>query len=162
MTRALFNPARWVVSDPGSHLGFGAGGLALSGGNGFDGQTTLTAIDAIEMGGSLVVEAGAAWCWERASDGVLCGVYSGAVNRTNCFAGWNVRQSGGSTVLTPMVNGAETGTTYTMLDGHRYTLRMRLHCAEMQRVKQTYYARVEGAVESVRRGARERADGDVF
>ena len=50
---------------------------------------------------------------------MLCGLYSGVVSRANCFAGYNVRQSGGSTVLTPMVNGAEVGTTYTVLDGHQ-------------------------------------------
>ncbi len=30
----------------------------MTGGNGLDGQTTLTAIDAMEMGGTLVIEAG--------------------------------------------------------------------------------------------------------
>ena len=41
----------WQVTDPGSHLGLSAAGLTMTGGNGFDGQTTLTAIDAVELGG---------------------------------------------------------------------------------------------------------------
>ena len=59
-----------------------------------------------------------------------------------------LRQSGGSTVVVPFVNGAEVGTAFTALAGHAYTFRIRLHCAETQRVRQTYYAMVDGAVEA--------------
>jgi hypothetical protein len=145
--QASFNTQLWTVTDSGSHLGLGGAGLTISGGNGYDGQTVLAAIDAIEMGGSLVVEAGNVLL-SAPSDGVLCGLYSGPVQRSNCFAGYNVRQSGGATVVTPYVNGAEIGTTYTVLPGHIYTLRVRLHSVEMQRVLQTYYARIDGVVES--------------
>jgi hypothetical protein len=119
----------------------------LTGGNGYDGQTTLTAIDAIEMGGSLVIEAGSV-ALNAGSQGILCGLYNGPVMTANCFAGYNVQQSGGNTVVTPVVNGVEVGTTFTVQTGHLYTLRVRLHCVEMQRVLQTYYAMVEGAVQS--------------
>ena len=143
----IFNPAVWTVTDPGAHLGFGAAGLLLNGGNGFDSQTTLTAIDAIEMGGTLVIEAGSVQL-SGASDGMLCGLYQGAVARANCFAGYNIRQSNGSTVVTPFLNGVEVGTSLAIQTGHRYTLRIRLHCAELQRVLQTYYSMVDGAIES--------------
>jgi len=143
--RGAFDHRIWKVNDSGAHLGFSAGGLTMTGGNGFDGQTTLTAIDAVELGGTLVIEAGSLQLG-AGSAGVVCGLYSGATERENCFAGYNVRQSGGSTVVAPMVNGVEVGTLYTLLDGHRYTLRIRLHCVEMQRVLQTYYAMVDGAV----------------
>ncbi len=142
-----FNHAIWAVNDSGSHLGFSSNGLTMTGGNGFDGQTTLTAIDAVELGGSLVIEAGALQLGAR-SAGVVCGLYSGATEMENCFAGYNVRQRGGTTVVAPLVNGAEVGTAYTLLSGHSYTLRIRLHCVEMQRVMQTYYAMVDGAVRS--------------
>ena len=144
---ATFNTRIWNVSDPGSHLGLGAGGLQMSGGTGLDGQTTLTAIDAVEMGGTLVIEAGGL-VLDAASAGIVCGLYSGATQSSNCFAGYNVRQSGGSTVIVPLVNGAEVGTVYALLSGHVYTLRIRLHCVEMQRVLQAYYAMVDGVVES--------------
>jgi hypothetical protein len=39
------------------------------------------------------------------------------------------------------------GTAFTMLSGHSYTLRIRLHCVETQRVLQAYYAMVDGAVQ---------------
>jgi hypothetical protein len=142
-----FDHTIWEVSDPGSHLGFSAAGLTMTGGNGFDGQTTLTAINAVELGGTLVIEAGNLQLG-AGSAGVVCGLYSGATEMANCFAGYNVSQSGGATVVTPMVNGAVVGTVYTLLSGHSYTLRIRLHCVEMQRVLQTYYAMVNGAVQS--------------
>jgi len=137
----------WQVTDPGSHLGLSAAGLTMTGGNGFDGQTTLTASDALELGGSLVIEAGSLQL-TGASAGVVCGLYSGVTQSANCFVGYNVRQSSGATVVVPFVNGVEMGTVFTMLSGHTYTLRIRLHCVEMQRVLQAYYAMVNGAVES--------------
>ncbi|MEO6803555.1 MAG: hypothetical protein ABI197_09975, partial [Granulicella sp.] len=142
----IVNPQTWSVIDPGAHLRTGAG-LVMSGGNGFDGQTTLTAIDAVEMGGSLVLEAGNLQL-NAGSDGVICGLYKGPTTRANCFAGYNVRQSGGATLVTPFLSGTEVGTSYTIQSGHRYTLRIRLHCAETQRVLQNFYAMVDGAVQS--------------
>ena len=145
--RGVFNTQLWNVTDSGSHLSFGALGLAMTGGSGFDGQTTLTAIDAIEMGGTLVAEAGSV-VLATASDGVLCGLYAGSISRASCFAGYNVRQSGGSTLVVPFVNGAEVGMAFTAVAGHAYTLRVRLHCVETERVRQVYYAMVDGMVES--------------
>jgi hypothetical protein len=143
----VLNTQIWEITDPGSHLKLSGAGLTLTGGNGFDGQTTLTAIDALEVGGTLVIEAGNLQLG-GASTGVVCGLYSGATQSANCFAGYNVRQSGGATVAVPFVNGAEVGTVFTMLQGHAYTLRIRLHCVEAQRVLQTYYAMVDGTVQS--------------
>jgi hypothetical protein len=137
----------WQVADPGSHLGLGSAGLTMTGGNGLDGQTTLTAIDPVEMGGTLVIEAGSLQLG-GASDGVVCGLYSGTIQSANCFAGYHVRQSGGNTLAVPFVNGAEVGTPFTLVQGHTYTLRIRLHCVEAQRVLQAYYAMVDGVIEA--------------
>ena len=60
--------------------------------------------------------------------------------QANCFAGFNVRQSGGTTLVTPLVNGIETGTSYTMVAGRLYTLRIHLHSPEMLRIRQSFYA----------------------
>jgi len=46
-----------------------------------------------------------------------------------------------------MVNGMVTGTPFTIVPGHLYTLRLHLHCPETERVKQTYYAMVDGVVD---------------
>jgi hypothetical protein len=137
----------WQIADPGSHLGLSSGGLTMTGGNGFDGQTTLTAIDPVELGGTLVIEAGSLQLG-GASAGVVCGLYSGTTESANCFVGYNVRQSGGNTVAVPFVNGAEVGTVFTLVQGHIYTLRIRLNCVEAQRVLQAYYAMVDGVVQA--------------
>jgi hypothetical protein len=83
-----------------------------------------------------------------ASDGVVCGLYSGTTQNANCFAGYHIRQSGGNTLAVPFVNGAEAGTAFTLMQGHTYTLRIRLHCVEAQRVLQAYYAMVDGVVQA--------------
>jgi hypothetical protein len=157
----VFNPRVWEVADPGSHLGFGAAGLAMTGGNGLDGETTLTAIDAVEMGGTLVLEAGSLQLGVG-SAGILCGLYSGKTQSSNCFAGYNVRQSGGATVIAPFVNGAEVGTVFTMLSGRTYTLRIRLHSVEAQRILQAYYAMVDGVVQGFGGGTVEAPMSLVF
>ncbi len=117
----------------------------LNGGNGLDGQTTLTAYDPLELGGTVVLEL-ASVALNAGSAGVLGGLYQGTTLQANCFAGFSITQSGGNTVLQPMVNGLVTGTPFTVTPGHLYTLRLHLHCAEMTRVKQLFYATVNGVV----------------
>ena len=136
---SAINLQTWQVSDPGSHLSLGAGGLAISGGTGSDGQTTLCAIDPIELGGSLVIEAGSV-SMAAGSDGILCGLYSGIVNLGDCFAGFRVRSSDGALLLVAVVNGAEVGTIYSMAAEHGYLLRIRLHFPELVRSLATYYS----------------------
>ena len=147
---AAFDPAQWLVNDPGSHLTLTSSGLTMNGGNGADGQTTVEALDAVEMSGSVVVQLGGVRL-SAACDGMLAGMYQGLMVLANCFAGFRVRQSvsgtGGVTVIVPVVNGVEVGTVFTPIAGHAYTLRLRLHCVEMQRVMQRYYCMVDGVVQ---------------
>jgi hypothetical protein len=149
-SEGAFNPAQWLVADPGSCLSLTSAGLTMNGGNGSDGQTTLTAIDAIEMGGSVVVQLSGVLLF-AACNGMLAGMYQGIPVRAECFAGFRVRQSvsgtGGVTVIVPVVNGVEAGTVFTPIAGHSYTLRLRLHCVEMQRVLQRYYCMVDGVIQ---------------
>jgi len=97
VTSAL-DTQRWLITDPGAHITRGAGGLMLSGGTGLDGQTALASRDQIELGGALILEADNVQ-FGAPSDGVLTGLYSGAIQRPDCVAGWNVSQAGGHTVL---------------------------------------------------------------
>ena len=138
---------RWAGGDPGSHLSAGAGGLILGGGNGLDGQTTLVAVSSPEMGGVLLLQATQV-ALGQGSDGVLLGLYSGAVSRATCVAGFDVRQANGATTLGCLVNGADTGSVATLASGHMYTLRMYLHATETQRVRQSYMVMVNGALQS--------------
>jgi hypothetical protein len=141
------NTKIWNISNAGLYLGLNAAGLTMNGGNGFDGQTTMTLIDVLELGGSLLIEAGKVQLG-GASAGTICGLYTGSTQDANCFVGYKVRQSNGSTVVVPFINGVEVGTVLAMQEGHTYTLRIRLHCVETQRVLQTYYAMVDGAVKA--------------
>lgn len=144
---ANFDANTWSFSDPGAAMSVQGRGLTLNGGNGQDGGTTLAAISPLEMAGTVVLEMGGVQL-SAASNGVLGGLYSGSVTRQNCIAGFDVKQGNSATIVTPMVDGAEIGTALTVLNGHTYTLRMRLHCREAQRVNQIYYTMVEGAVQS--------------
>jgi hypothetical protein len=137
--QSTLNLQTWQLTDPGSHLSLSSGGLTMTGGNGFDGQTTLTAYNPIELGGTTVIELDTV-ALTGASTGGLGGLYMGATLQANCFAGFNVTQSGGNTIVTPLVNGVATGTPFTLVSGHIYTLRLHLHCPELLRVKQAYYA----------------------
>ena len=143
--------SQWTLSDRGNHFALTSAGLTMNGGNGSDGQDTLSALNAIEMGGFVLAELGGV-VLGASSDGMLSGFYSGASVIANCFAGFRVRQSvsttGGVTVIVPILNGAETGAIFTPVDGHKYTLRLRLFSVEMQRLDQRYYCMVDGAVQS--------------
>jgi len=144
---ADLNPQRWTVNDSGSHIALGSGGLALSGGNGSDGQTTLSAATQIELGGTLLVETSSVQL-AAPSAGILAGLYGSLIQQANCIAGWSVTQSGGNTVLQPLIAGIPTGASYILQPDHLYTLRIRLHSAESQRVRQTYYARIDGVIQA--------------
>lgn len=152
---AAIDASQWSVSDPGSHISLTSAGLTMSGGTGVDGQTTVTALDAIEMGGSIVAQLGSVEL-AAASVGMLAGFYEGTSVLANCFAGFRVRQTTSSdsgvptgvTGIVPVVDGTEVGTVYAPAAGHFYTLRVRLHCVEMQRVMQRYYSMADGVIES--------------
>ena len=89
---AAFDVTQWTVNDPGSHLSLTSAGLTLNGGNGFDGQTLVEALDAVEMGGSVVAQLGGVKL-SAASDGMLAGMYQGTPVLANCFVGFRVSRA---------------------------------------------------------------------
>jgi hypothetical protein len=129
----------WRISDPGAHFSLSAAGLAISGGNGLAGQTNLLARNALEIGGALLVEATGVTL-STASDGLLLALCSGAVSESNCFAGFRVKQSAGSVSIVPVAAGAENGATFAVKAGSIYALRIRIYCAEQQRVQESFYS----------------------
>ncbi|HEX4154368.1 MAG TPA: hypothetical protein VHY48_02025 [Acidobacteriaceae bacterium] len=156
--------SQWAFSDPGSHISLGAAGLVVNGGIDQDGQTTVYALDAIELGGSVLVELGGV-VLGASSDGMLGAMYQGMLLLADCFAGFRVRQStsgsGGVTIIVPVLNGVEVGTSFTPEAGHAYTLRLRLHSVEMQRIAQRYYCMADGVVLGFGSGAGIAAPLDV-
>ncbi len=137
-TGPSLNPRLWTVSDPGSRFSLTASGLTVTGGNGQDGQTTVTGLDSIEMGGVLLLEVTGVQV-VGACDGFVGCLYNGAVRLADLFAGFHVKQTAGGTAVTAVVKGAELGGTAPLTVGHLYSLRLRLHCRDVQRVLQSYH-----------------------
>ena len=109
-----FNTQLWNLTDPGSHLSLGGAGL-ISGGNGLTVRPRSSPSTRSRWrlpgrrGGQPPTHLAVGRCPLRP--------LLRHNQRANCFAGYNVRQSSGSTVVTPYVNRAEVGTTYTLLSG---------------------------------------------
>lgn len=138
-TTPTLNTSIWSVNDPGGYLSVSGNGLAMTGGAGTDGTTTLATIDPVELGGEVVLECGFVQL-ENGSDGVICGLYSGSVGIANCLAGFRVRTSGTNTIVVPLVEGNEVGTAFTLQPGHSYIFRIRVHSQELQRLLNSYFS----------------------
>lgn len=130
-----------VWNDPGGYgyLALGPGGLVMNGGNGLDGQTLLTWLDPVEMGGTLLLEA-AGVTLSPGSTGILSGFFAGTETQNGCVAGFQVtaQQGTGKVSLQPLVQGVPTGSTFAVNPANQYTLRLRVHCAENQRILSVY------------------------
>jgi hypothetical protein len=144
--RELFNEAQinqsvWGVTGGEGYLTLGASGLTMEGGNGIDGDTLLAWIDQVELGGTLLMEA-VGVTLSPGSSGVLAGFFVGAYKQAGCIAGLQVTaQSGtGAVTLQPLVQGSPAGTTYAINPAYQYTLRVRLHCAEIERDQAIYHS----------------------
>jgi hypothetical protein len=132
----LFNEAQidqslWSCSGGNGYLSLGSGGLAMDGGNGIDGETVLTWIDQVEMGGTLLLEA-VGVTLSAGSVGGLAGFFTGMETQSNCIAGFQAtaQQGSGAVTLQPVVQGNASGTAYAINSAYQYTLRVRVHCPE--------------------------------
>jgi len=134
------NETLWCANSP-DYFGLGANGVALNGGNGYDGQTTLAWLDPIEMGGTLLLEL-VGVTLAPGSQGILGGFFNGGGMAANCTAGMKATaQPGtGSVTLQPMVMGTAAGTTFAVNSANQYTLRIRIHCPESNRAGALYYS----------------------
>ncbi len=141
-----FNQSVWRVSDPGSRLTLTGSGVAVSGGNGVDGATTLAAAHPLEIGGEVVLEAGGVQL-NAGSEGYLCAAYAGVTAEANCFVGFRVRPNNGATAIVAVVDGVEQGSPFATVVGHTYRLRIRVHAPELYRTAQTYYVDAGAGIE---------------
>jgi hypothetical protein len=124
----------WNISGGAGYLTLGAGGLAMAGGNGIDGQAMLGWIDPIELGGTLLLEASGVKL-SSGSSGILAGMFSGFDTLPGCVAGFQVtaQPETGAVSLQPIVQGAAAGTSYGINPANQYTLSIRVHCPECER-----------------------------
>jgi len=135
----LFNEAQidqrvWSEAQGANYLSLGGGGLVMNGGNGIDGETLLTWIDPVEMGGTLLLEA-VGVALSPGSTGALAGFFTGTETQASCLAGFQVaaQQGTGAVTLQPLIQGTPVGTIYSINPAYQYTLRVRVHCLENER-----------------------------
>jgi hypothetical protein len=138
-SESTVNTQVWGNTGGSGYLKIGSGGLVMNGGNGTDGQTVLEWLDAIEMGGTLLLEASGIKL-ALGSTGSLAGFYNGAQTVSGCIAGFAVSAAQGTGVVSvqPVLLGNLGGSSYALDTTSLYTLRIRLHAAECQRVEQVY------------------------
>ena len=129
----------WSNPGEGGYFKLGAGGLVMNGGSGFDGQTVLSWLDQVEMGGTLLLEA-VGVSLSPGSTGILAGFFVGLDMQGSCIAGFQAtaQQGTGAVTLQPMIAGTAAGTSYAVNPANQYTLRVRVHCVENQRALSIY------------------------
>ena len=102
------DPTTWVVNDPSSAVSVIAQTLQIAGGTGVDGQTTVSFIEQIELGGALELQHGDV-SFTAASQGVLGGLYAGAISAAGCLAGFQITPSGAGSTIQALISGSATG-----------------------------------------------------
>lgn len=142
--RADLDPRTWSVSDPSSAVSVSQQTLRVSGGNGRDGGTTVAFVELIELGGALELQHGDI-SFAGPSQGVVGGLYAGAIYAAECVAGFQVTPSEDGSNLRALINGAATGPVVATTAGHRYVLTTYLYSAEVYRAQQTYHSSLHGA-----------------
>jgi hypothetical protein len=142
--RELFNEPQidqrvWGNTGGQGYLSLGAGGLAMDGGKGLDGQTVLSWLDPVEMGGTLLLEA-VGVTLSPGSAGILAGFFTGGEEVAGCTAGFQVtaQRGTGAVTLQPSIQGIPAGITYAVNPANQYTLRARIHCPECDRALAIY------------------------
>lgn len=136
---AAIDSARWSALGGAGYLALGAGGLTMNGGNGRDGQTVLTWLDPVEMGGTLLMEA-VGVTLASGSSGIVAGFFIAPETADSCTAGFQATAdpTTGAVTLQPLIQGTAAGTTFTMNSANQYTLRVRVHCPECERSQSLY------------------------
>lgn len=136
---AALDATRWLVNDPSAALAVSGGKLVVAGGTGLEGDTRLSFVDKVEMGGTIFLQHGDV-AFDGASQGVLGGLYRGVVGASFCFAGFDLAPSGGQSRIQARVNGNLTGPAITTQAGHHYVLTTRLYSSEVYRKQQIFHS----------------------
>ncbi len=138
------DPTTWVVNDPSSAISVVAQTLQVSGGSGVDGQTTVSFLEQIELGGALELEHGDV-VFTAASQGILGGLYAGAISLANCLAGFQITPSGTNSNIQAVIQGVATGPVITTTPGNLYSLNTYLYSMEVYRAEETFHSSVHPA-----------------
>jgi hypothetical protein len=138
------DPTTWAVSDPTLAVSVVAQTLQIAGGTGMDGHTTVDFVEQIELGGALELQHGDV-SFTGPSQGVLGGLYAGAVSVAGCLAGFQISPSGSGSSIQALVSGVPTGTVIATTAGHRYVVTMFLYSMEVYRAEETFHSSVHPA-----------------
>jgi hypothetical protein len=133
------DPTHWTVTDPLGVITVGNGQLQVAGGTGIDGQTLLNFIEQVELGGATMLEHGDV-VFNAASNGVIGGLYAGAVSIAGCLAGFRITPSGDYCNIQALVGGAVTGTALATQAGHHYVFTTMLYPTETYRMQQVFHS----------------------
>jgi hypothetical protein len=129
----------WVVNDPSSAVSVAAQTLVVNGGTGQDGQTTVSFIEQVELGGALELQHGDV-SFSGASQGVLGGLYAGAISVAGCLAGFQVTPTTAGLNIQALIQGELTGPVMGTTAGHRYVLTTYLYSMEVYRAEETFHS----------------------
>jgi hypothetical protein len=129
----------WSYGAGAAYYSITAAGLTMDGGTGVDGAAPFGWLDAVEAGGTLLLEA-AGVTLSPGSTGTLAAVFDGAIQTSNCIAGFAVTAAmgTGAVSISALVQGAVAGPAYALTAGSQYTLRMRIYCPDVERIDQWY------------------------
>jgi hypothetical protein len=135
----------WKNSGGSSWFALGASGLAMNGGSGIDGQAQLAWLDPVEMAGSLLLEAHGI-SLASASTGLIAALFSGGQFLASCLVGFQAaaQQGTGAVSLQPVVCGCSAGAIFPINPLNQYTVRIRIHSPEQQRVRATFLSFGDG------------------
>jgi len=137
--RPGLDPTTWIVNDPSSAVSVVAQTLQIAGGTGLDGQTTVSFIEQVELGGALELQHGDV-SLTAASQGVLGGLYAGAISSAGCLAGFQVTPSGAGSTIQALISGSVTGPVMATTPGHQYFFTTYLYSMEVYRLGETYHS----------------------
>ena len=133
------DPTTWVVNDPSSVISVVGQTLQVSGGTGVDGQTTVSFIEQIELGGALELQHGNV-TFSEPSQGIIGGLYAGAISSAACLAGFQITPSGSGSSIQALINGSPTGPVIATTPGHEYFFTTYLYSMEVYRSEETYHS----------------------
>jgi hypothetical protein len=135
----------WANTGESGYIALGGGGLAMRGGNGIDGQTTLSWLDPVEMGGTLLLEA-VGVTFALGSAGIVGGFFDGGMDSASCTAGFQAtaEEGTGTLKLQPLIQGLASGTAFNANPSNQYNLRLRVHSPECHRVLAMYRSCFDG------------------
>jgi hypothetical protein len=136
--------ATWIVNDPSAAVSVVAQTLQIAGGTGVDGQTAVSFIERIEMGGALRLEHGDV-SFTAACHGVLGGLYAGDISAGGCLAGFQITPSGSGSTIQALISGSVTGPVVPTTPGHQYFFTTYLYSMEVYRSGETYHSSLHPA-----------------